>query len=60
MIKETAAASGAQLEDKASLRVGAAKELLCAGFDTTANVRGFGLDIGECAGRYLKLTKLNV
>ena len=65
IIKEAAAAAGASPEDVAafsghSLRVGAAQDLLCAGFDTAAIMRAGGWKSVNVLGRYLEFAEHNV
>jgi integrase/recombinase XerD len=65
IIKEAAAAAGFTPEDvKAfsghSLRVGAAQDLLCAGFDTAAIMRAGGWKSINVLGRYLEFAEHNV
>lgn len=65
IIKEAAAAAGLSPEDVAafsghSLRVGAAQDLLCAGFDTAAIMRAGGWKSVNVLGRYLELAEHNV
>ena len=65
IIKEAAAAAGAPPEDVAafsghSLRVGAAQDLLCAGFDTAAIMRAGGWKSVNVLGRYLEFAEHNV
>lgn len=65
IIKEAVAAAGEPPEDVAafsghSLRVGAAQDLLCAGFDTAAIMRAGGWKSVNVLGRYLELAEHNV
>lgn len=65
IIKEAAAAAGFGPEDvKAfsghSLRVGAAQDLLCAGFDTAAIMRAGGWKSINMLDRYLEFAEHNV
>lgn len=65
IIKEAIAAAGLPPEDVAafsghSLRVGAAQDLLCAGFDTAAIMRAGGWKSVNVLGRYLELAEHNV
>lgn len=65
IIKEAVAAAGLPPEDVAafsghSLRVGAAQDLLCAGFDTAAIMRAGGWKSVNVLGRYLELAEHNV
>lgn len=65
LIKEAVAAAGLSPEDVAafsghSLRVGAAQDLLCAGFDTAAIMRAGGWKSVNVLGRYLELAEHNV
>jgi site-specific recombinase XerD len=65
IIKEAIAAAGLPPEDVAafsghSLRVGAAQDLLCAGFDTAAIMRAGGWKSINTLGRYLELANHNV
>ncbi len=65
IIKEAVAAAGLPPEEVAafsghSLRVGAAQELLCAGFDTAAIMRAGGWKSVNVLGRYLELAEHNV
>lgn len=65
MIKEAVAAAGLPPEDVAafsghSLRVGAAQDLLCAGFDTAAIMRAGGWKSVNVLGRYLEFAEHNV
>ena len=65
IIKEAATAAGAPPEDIAafsghSLRVGAAQDLLCAGFDTAAIMRAGGWKSVNVLGRYLEFAEHNV
>lgn len=65
IIKEALAAAGLPPEDVAafsghSLRVGAAQDLLCAGFDTAAIMRAGGWKSVNVLGRYLELAEHNV
>lgn len=65
IIKEAAAAAGALPEEVEafsghSLRVGAAQDLLCAGFDTAAIMRAGGWKSVNVLGRYLELAEHNV
>ena len=65
IIKESAAAAGEAPEDVAafsghSLRVGAAQDLLCAGFDTAAIMRAGGWKSVNVLGRYLEFAEHNV
>jgi len=65
IIKGAAAAAGVPPEDVAafsghSLRVGAAQDLLCAGFDTAAIMRAGGWKSINVLGRYLELAEHNV
>ena len=65
IIKEAAAAAGAPPDDVAafsghSLRVGAAQDLLCAGFDTAAIMRAGGWKSVNVLGRYLEFAEHNV
>ncbi len=65
VIKEAVAAAGLPPEDVAafsghSLRVGAAQDLLCAGFDTAAIMRAGGWKSVNVLGRYLELAEHNV
>ena len=65
IIKEAVAAAGVPPEDVAafsghSLRVGAAQDLLCAGFDTAAIMRAGGWKSVNVLGRYLELAEHNV
>jgi integrase/recombinase XerD len=65
IIKEAVAAAGLPPEEVAafsghSLRVGAAQDLLCAGFDTAAIMRAGGWKSVNVLGRYLEYAKHNV
>jgi site-specific recombinase XerD len=65
IIKEAVAAAGLPPEDVAafsghSLRVGAAQDLLCDGFDTAAIMRAGGWKSVNVLGRYLELAEHNV
>lgn len=65
IIKEAIAAAGLPLEEVRafsghSLRVGAAQDLLCAGFDTVAIMRAGGWKSVNVLGRYLELAEHNV
>lgn len=65
IIKEGIAAAGLPPEDVAdfsghSLRVGAAQDLLCAGFDTAAIMRAGGWKSVNILGRYLEFAEHNV
>jgi integrase/recombinase XerD len=65
IIKEAAAAAGMRPEDVAafsghSLRVGAAQDLLCAGFDTAAIMRAGGWKSVNVPGRYLEFAEHNM
>lgn len=65
VIKEAVAAAGLPPEEVAafsghSLRVGAAQDLLCAGFDTAAIMRAGGWKSINVLGRYLELAEHNV
>lgn len=65
IIKEAIAAAGLPPEDVAafsghSLRVGAAQDLLCAGYDTAAIMRAGGWKSVNVLGRYLELAEHNV
>ncbi len=65
IIKEAAAAAGVPPEEVAafsghSLRVGAAQDLLCAGFDTAAIMRAGGWKSVSILGRYLEFAEHNV
>lgn len=65
IIKEAVAAAGLPPEDVAafsghSLRVGAAQDLLCAGFDAVAIMRAGGWKSINVLGRYLELAEHNV
>jgi site-specific recombinase XerD len=65
IIKEAAAAAGFTPEDVHafsghSLRVGAAQDLLCAGFDTAAIMRAGGWKSINVLGRYLEFAEHNV
>ena len=65
IIKEAVAAAGMPPEEVAafsghSLRVGAAQDLLCAGFDTAAIMRAGGWKSVNVLGRYLELAEHNV
>lgn len=65
IIKEAPAAAGLPPEDVAafsghSLRVGAAQDLLCAGFDTAAIMRAGGWKSTNVLGRYLEYAEHNV
>jgi integrase/recombinase XerD len=65
IIKEAVAAAGLPPEEVAafsghSLRVGAAQDLLCAGFDTAAIMRAGGWKSVNVLGRYLELAEHNV
>ena len=65
IIKGAAAAAGVPPEDVAafsghSLRVGAAQDLLCAGFDTAAIMRAGGWKSVNVLGRYLEFAEHNV
>ena len=65
IIKEAVAAAGLPPEDVAafsghSLRVGAAQDLLCAGFDTAAIMRAGGWKSVNVLGRYLEFAEHNV
>ena len=65
IIKEAAAAAGLSDEHVAafsghSLRVGAAQDLLCAGFDTAAIMRAGGWKSVNVLGRYLEFAEHNV
>lgn len=65
IIKEAIAAAGLPPEDVQafsghSLRVGAAQDLLCAGFDTAAIMRAGGWKSVNVLGRYLEFAEHNV
>jgi integrase/recombinase XerD len=65
IIKEAVAAAGLPPEDVTafsghSLRVGAAQDLLCAGFDTAAIMRAGGWKSINVLGRYLEFAEHNV
>lgn len=65
MIKAAVAAAGLSAEEVStysghSLRVGAAQDLLCAGFDTAAIMRAGGWKSVNVLGRYLELAEHNV
>ncbi len=65
MIKEAVAAAGVPPDDVEafsghSLRVGAAQDMLCAGFDTAAIMRAGGWKSVNVLGRYLGLAEHNV
>lgn len=65
IIKEAVAAAGLPPEDVAafsghSLRVGAAQDLLCAGYDAAAIMRAGGWKSINVLGRYLELAEHNV
>ena len=65
IIKEAVAAAGLQPEEVAafsghSLRVGAAQDLLCAGYDAAAIMRAGGWKSINVLGRYLELAEHNV
>jgi integrase/recombinase XerD len=65
IIKEAIAAAGLPREDIEafsghSLRVGAAQDLLCAGFDTAAIMRAGGWKSVNVLGRYLEFAEHNV
>jgi site-specific recombinase XerD len=65
IIKEAISAAGADPDDVAafsghSLRVGAAQDLLCAGFDTAAIMRAGGWKSVNVLGRYLEMAEHNV
>ncbi len=65
IIKEAVAAAGLPPEEVAafsghSLRVGAAQDLLCAGFDTAAIMRAGGWKSVNVLGRYLEFAEHNV
>ena len=65
IIKEAAAVAGMSPKDVAafsghSLRVGAAQDLLCAGFDTAAIMRAGGWKSVNVLGRYLEFAEHNV
>ena len=65
IVKEAVAAAGGLPEEVAafsghSLRVGAAQDLLCAGFDTAAIMRAGGWKSVNVLGRYLELAEHNV
>jgi integrase/recombinase XerD len=65
IIKEAAAAAGFTPEEVQafsghSLRVGAAQDLLCAGFDTAAIMRAGGWKSINVLGRYLEFAEQNV
>lgn len=65
IIKEAVAAAGVPKEEVAafsghSLRVGAAQDLLCAGFDTAAIMRAGGWKSVNVLGRYLEFAEHNV
>jgi integrase/recombinase XerD len=65
IIKEAIAAAGLPPEDVEafsghSLRVGAAQDLLCAGFDTAAIMRAGGWKSVNVLGRYLEFAEHNV
>lgn len=65
IIKSALAAAGAPLDEVAafsghSLRVGAAQDLLCAGFDTAAIMRAGGWKSVNVLGRYLEFAEHNV
>lgn len=65
MIKAAVAAAGVSTEEVAvysghSLRVGAAQDLLCAGFDTAAIMRAGGWKSVNVLGRYLEFAEHNV
>lgn len=65
IIKEAIAAAGLPPEDISafsghSLRVGAAQDLLCAGFDTAAIMRAGGWKSVNVLGRYLEFAEHNV
>lgn len=65
MIKAAVAAAGLNVEEVGhysghSLRVGAAQDLLCAGFDTAAIMRAGGWRSVNVLGRYLEFAEHNV
>lgn len=65
MIKAAVAAAGISTEEVGaysghSLRVGAAQDLLCAGFDTAAIMRAGGWKSVNVLGRYLEFAEHNV
>jgi integrase/recombinase XerD len=65
IIKEAAAMAGVSAEEVAafsghSLRVGAAQDLLCAGYDTAAIMRAGGWKSVNVLGRYLEFAEHNV
>lgn len=65
IVKEAVAAAGLPPEDVAafsghSMRVGAAQDLLCAGYDTAAIMRAGGWKSINVLGRYLELAEHNV
>ena len=65
IIKEAATAAGFTPKDVRafsghSLRVGAAQDLLCAGFDTAAIMRAGGWKSIDVLGRYLEFAEHNV
>ena len=65
IIKEAVAAAGLPPEEVAafsghSLRVGAAQDLLCAGFDTAAIMRAGGWKSANVLARYLEYAEHNV
>ncbi|AOL93016.1 tyrosine-type recombinase/integrase [Porphyrobacter sp. LM 6] len=65
IIKEAVAAAGLPPDEVAgfsghSLRVGAAQDLLCAGFDTAAIMRAGGWKSVNVLGRYLEFAEHNV
>lgn len=65
MIKAAVAAAGLNAEEVRtysghSLRVGAAQDLLCAGFDTAAIMRAGGWKSVNVLGRYLEFAEHNV
>lgn len=65
IIKEAATLAGASAKEVAafsghSLRVGAAQDLLCAGYDTAAIMRAGGWKSVNVLGRYLEFAEHNV
>lgn len=65
LVKDSIAAAGLPAEEVAafsghSLRVGAAQDLLCAGFDTAAIMRAGGWKSVNVLGRYLEFAEHNV
>ena len=65
LIKKSAAAAGLEREEIEafsghSLRVGAAQDLLCAGYDAAAIMRAGGWKSVNILGRYLEMADHNV